>query len=73
MSKNVVDFGSFKEAMVAKLKAEADYFAHMDRLLALTEILAPTVRAMHETGATDKEVTCVLRHAADVADGREPF
>jgi hypothetical protein len=51
----------------------AAYSEHVDRLLALIELLAPTVRAMRDTNATNMEVATVLRSAADVVDGRVTF
>jgi hypothetical protein len=70
---NVVDLGAFKEALASKLKAETEYSEHLDSLLALMELLAPTVRAMRDTNATKNEVATVLRNAADVVDGRVTF
>ena len=43
-----------------------EFSAHMDRIKAITEIVGAVIQTMRDSGATQKEIVGVLRHAADV-------
>jgi hypothetical protein len=66
-----MDIIDFQARLSAKLAADAAYEKRMERIGPIHDVLARVIRKMTDFGASDSDVAGVLRHAADVLEGRE--
>jgi hypothetical protein len=55
-----------------RLEKRKKYFAHMDMKMAMVGILAETIEAMRELGASSKDIAATLAHAASILKNGDP-